>query len=181
MMDYVVLVNGQNEVLGLTNKATVHGTQTPLHRGFSLFIFDRQKRLLLQQRARHKKTWPLVWSNSCCGHPQLYESNLDAAKRRCRFELGITPGNIIEISPYSYCFSHEGVMENEICPILVGRFDGDIDANPDEVAATRWIAWNEWLQRVADTPDDFSPWCVEETRILAGLDNNRGQSPITRK
>jgi isopentenyl-diphosphate delta-isomerase len=169
-MEYVVLVNEQNKVLGLTNKATVHGLKTPLHRAFSLFIFDRQKRLLLQQRSGLKKTWPLVWSNSCCGHPALHESNIAAARRRCRSELGIDPDTVIEIAPYRYCFSHKGVMENEICPILVARFDGEVKANTDEVEASQWLPWDEWLSRITNNPEGFSPWCVEETLILSRLD-----------
>ncbi len=168
-MEKVVLVNEQNEVIGEADKATVHSQQTPLHRAFSLFIFDNQRRLLLQQRAGCKKTWPLVWSNSCCGHPQLNESNIDAAKRRCQFELGITVDNIVEAAPYRYCFSHKGVMENEICPILVAFYDGPLDLNPQEVQATRWVLWTDWLAQIRQNPTDFSPWCVEESEILAAL------------
>lgn len=172
--EYVVLVNEHNEVVGQADKATVHGKQTPLHRAFSLFIFDTHQRLLLQQRASHKKTWPLIWSNSCCGHPQLGESNVDAAKRRCRFELGIDVDNIVEVAPYRYCFSHKGVMENEICPVLVAIYDppsdGELNCNPDEVEATRWLLWSDWLAQINHKPEAFSPWCVEESLILAKID-----------
>ncbi|MFT4925889.1 MAG: isopentenyl-diphosphate delta-isomerase [Phenylobacterium sp.] len=175
MVELVVLVNEQNQVLGQADKATVHGPQTPLHRAFSLFIFDNQQRLLLQQRSAAKKTWPLVWSNSCCGHPMLHESNVEAAKRRCQFELGLDISHIIEVLPYRYCFTHQGVMENEICPVLVAMLDdGDINRvvapNSDEVEAVRWVAWSDWLQQIADVPADFSPWCVEESQLLAGTD-----------
>ena len=40
-----------------------------LHRAFSVFLFDAQGRLLLQQRAADKITFPSVWTNTCCSHP----------------------------------------------------------------------------------------------------------------
>lgn len=40
-----------------------------LHRAFSVFLFDEQGRLLLQQRAASKITFPDVWTNTCCSHP----------------------------------------------------------------------------------------------------------------
>ena len=59
--ELVVLVNEQNEVIGTTPKATVHGRETPLHRAFSCFIFNDEGEFLLQQRAFSKKTWPGIW------------------------------------------------------------------------------------------------------------------------
>ena len=39
------------------------------HRAFSVFLFDSQNRLLLQQRAAQKITFPNMWTNTCCSHP----------------------------------------------------------------------------------------------------------------
>lgn len=40
-----------------------------VHRAFSVFLFDSQNRLLLQQRAAKKITFPNMWTNTCCSHP----------------------------------------------------------------------------------------------------------------
>ncbi len=40
-----------------------------LHRAFSVFLFDSHNRLLLQQRASEKITFPDMWTNTCCSHP----------------------------------------------------------------------------------------------------------------
>jgi hypothetical protein len=37
-----------------------------LHRAFSVFIFDKKQRLILQKRSATKITFPSVWTNSCC-------------------------------------------------------------------------------------------------------------------
>ncbi len=164
--EYVVLVDEQNNILGTMPKSKVHQKKTPLHRAFSSFIFNKQKQLLLQQRSRKKKTWPLMWSNSCCGHPKLNESNINAAKRRLKDELGLEVNDLQEIAPYRYQFSKDGVMENEICPILVGFTEQEPKINNNEVEAVEWIDWHEFLQDIKKNPQKYSPWCIEEAEIL---------------
>ena len=148
-------------------KALVHTASTPLHRGFSVFLFDEGGRLLLQQRSRSKKTWPLAWSNSCCGHPGLDEPDEDAARRRVRFELGAEAMDVRLFLPYRYQCVKDGVMENEICPVLVGRIDADdVHADADEVEDVRWVSWEGFLAEFGSDPGKFSPWCQEEARLL---------------
>ncbi len=147
-------------------KAEVHHESTPLHRGFSLFLFNPRGQVLLQQRSSKKKTWPLVWSNSCCGHPELGETNVRAAERRLKDELGMRAEVLEEVAPYRYRYSRDGVMENEICPILVGFTREEPSLNPVEVEAAAWLGWGAFLQDIATNPDKYSDWCIEEARIL---------------
>ena len=72
-----------------------------LHRAFSCFLFDSKNRLLLQQRASEKITFPDMWTNTCCSHPLGIPgetgADLDtavqgvrrAAQRKLDQELGI--------------------------------------------------------------------------------------------
>jgi isopentenyl-diphosphate Delta-isomerase len=166
-MELVVLVDEQNRVLGTMPKADVHGVTTPLHRAFSLFVFhSSDKHVLLQQRSSNKRRWPLVWSNSCCGHPGPSESSVNAAKRRLKYELGLDPEFLKEIVPYRYCFTRNGIMENETCPILVGIVGHEPVINRDEVEAVQWRDWNAFLEDIERDPTSYSEWCVEEARIL---------------
>jgi isopentenyl-diphosphate Delta-isomerase len=167
--EHVVLVDEHNNVLGTAPKATVHQAVTPLHRAFSAFLFAADGRLLLQQRSHKKKTWPLMWSNSVCGHPALGEDTLDAVRRRMRDELGLTAVTLREAAPYRYTFSKDGVMENEICPIHVGTIDTEPVLNPDEVEAVRWVEWSDFMREVREHPEHYSEWCVEEALILDTL------------
>jgi isopentenyl-diphosphate delta-isomerase len=138
-----------------------------LHRGFSLFLFNKKGELLLQQRSSKKKTWTLVWSNSCCGHPKLDESNINAAKRRLKFELGITEANISEfISDFRYKVEKDGIVENEICPILIGFSDQKPSVNKDEVEDIEWTSWQSFLTDLNNNPNEYSPWCILEVDIL---------------
>jgi len=174
---HVVLVNKNNKVLGTAPKVTVHNKNTPLHRGFSIFLFNKEGKLLLQQRSNKKKTWPLVWSNSCCGHPALTESNIDAAKRRLRFELGISDADIFEIiSDFRYKVELDGIMENEICPVLVGFSDQKLTINKDEVKEIKWIRWENFTEELKKRSNKYSPWCSLEVEEL--LKNKKFKSML---
>ena len=72
-----------------------------LHRAFSVFLFDSKNRLLLQQRASEKITFPDMWTNTCCSHPlgvpgetgreleEAVQGVRNAAQRKLDQELGI--------------------------------------------------------------------------------------------
>ena len=165
--DHVVLINKQNEVLGTAPKLATHNENTPLHRGFSVFLFNKKGELLLQQRSHTKKTFPLIWSNSVCGHPMLNESNVQAAKRRLSYELGIDNVDIYEvISDYRYKVGMNGIYENEICPVMVAFTDEKPKLNSDEVEDIKWVPWLEFVADVKNNPGKYSMWCEEETKLL---------------
>lgn len=77
-----------------------------LHRAFSVFLFDSQNRLLLQQRATEKITFPDMWTNTCCSHPlgipgeggdelaEAVSGVKNAARRKLDHELGIKPEQV---------------------------------------------------------------------------------------
>ena len=50
--------------------------QGTLHRAFSVFLFDKDNRLLLQQRSEEKITFPSFWANTCCSHPLFVENEM---------------------------------------------------------------------------------------------------------
>ena len=167
MTDYVVLVNEKNEPIGTMPKLEAHNDKTPLHRGFSIFLFNTKRQLLLQQRSMKKKTWPGVWSNSCCGHPMINESPVNAAKRRLQLELGITASKIIMILPhYRYTFTKDKIVENEFCPVMIGVTKDQPIPNPDEIGDIAWIDWDKWLSEITKNPEKYSEWCIEETNLL---------------
>lgn len=101
----LIMVDEYDSVTGYETKRDCHLKKNileygMLHRAFSVFLFNKQGELLLQQRSNEKITFPGYITNSCCSHPLYDESELDeykhigirrAAKRRLSYELGI-PG-----------------------------------------------------------------------------------------
>lgn len=168
--DMVVYVSDDGRPVGTSSKLEAHNDDTQLHSAFSVFLFNDRGELLLQQRAFSKRTWPGTWSNSCCGHVMLHENVLDAAKRRIRYELGTKAIDLKILLPdYRYRAEKDGVVENEICPVLVGMVSRPLEPNPQEVAEVRWVDWDDFLSEIRDPHNGYSPWAVEETTLLAAL------------
>lgn len=165
--EMLVLSSEDGSPVAAMAKPAVHTMDTPLHLAFSIFLFNSKGELLLQQRALTKKTWPGVWSNSCCGHQMLHETPLDGAKRRLKYELGISGVELTCILPeYRYRAEKDGVVENEICPVFVGVTNKAAAPNPEEVEAVRFVPWHDFLTDIRRPDTEISPWAVEESELL---------------
>lgn len=170
--DLVVLVDEMDNQVGVMDKSRVHHKNTPLHRAFSVFIYRpspkaSERQVLVQRRALSKKTWPGVWSNSCCGHPLPGESYEAAVKRRGRYELGVEIKDLKKVADYRYRFERDGVVENEICPVFVAKIVGGVKPNFDEVEEIKWVGWEEFLNELkTDKTNKWSEWCKEEVKLI---------------
>jgi len=167
MEDYIILVDENKNILGTAPKLASHNAHTPLHLAFSIFLFNKKGNVLLQQRSHTKKTWPLVWSHSCCGHQKISEKIQDTARARLAFEMGITDASLELLLPdFRYSCEMNGIWENEICPVFVGVTSQEPTINPAEVENYQWMSWDRWLGEMKTTPEHYSYWCVKETEAL---------------
>lgn len=181
--EQVVLLGSDGKPSGVADKAEVHGTDTPLHLAFSMYLFDDQDRVLVTRRALSKKTWPGVWTNSCCGHPAPDEKLEDAVRRRVRHELGFELDEIHSLLPeFGYrAVDDSGVVENEFCPVFWARVPGSSPAptvDPDEVANWAWTDLRALIAIASVSPFLLSPWAVLQLgQMMPTQDLVRGEAP----
>ena len=165
--ELVVLLDEDGQAVGTADKAGVHHADTPLHLAFSCYLFDDAGNVLVTQRALHKRTFPGVWTNSCCGHPAPGEPLDDAVRRRVEQELGTTVTDLRLVLPrFRYRAEQDGVVENEMCPVLIGFVRGPVDPDPAEVEATAWETWADFRAGVLDGTRPVSVWCREQLAQL---------------
>ena len=165
--DMIVMVDENDQAIETALKLPAHNEDTKRHRAFSVFLFNDKGELLLQQRSLAKKTWPGVWSNSCCGHVMLHESVEKAARRRLKYELGIKVTELDLVLPhFRYRAEKDGVVENELCPVLVGVTSKQPNPRPNEVNDVKWMNWTKFVRDVKDPANGYSPWAIEEVELL---------------
>lgn len=154
----LILVDEHDREIGYLDKASAHLGQGVLHRAFSLFVFNPQGELLLQQRAPGKRLWPGYWSNTCCSHPRRGETLDQAIHRRLDEELGLQcPLQFLFKFEYQAQFDAEGA-EHELCWVYAGRSTALPTVNLNEISALRYISPNALDAEIAARPETFTPW-----------------------
>src|SRR5205085_4273578 len=138
LVEQVILVDECDRELGVSEKLQAHRAGA-LHRAFSIFIFDADKRLLLQKRAQTKYHSAGLWSNTACGHPRPGEPTEAAAHRRLReemrFDCALRPA-------FQFLYRAElsgGLVEHEYDHVFVGEFDDEPVPDRAEVEDWRWV------------------------------------------
>ena len=174
MNENCIIVDENDRISGQDSKINCHIGEGRLHRAFSVLIFDLDNRLLIQQRADEKITFPSIWANSCCSHP-LYQNGEEegiegakkAAVRKMIQELGIQDGliqsndlNFITKMHYK-ARADKKWIEHEVDYIFAIKVDVDINPNTNEIQKTRYVNQKE-LNNLFDKANSgdvkIGPW-----------------------
>ncbi|KAI1265595.1 NUDIX hydrolase domain-like protein [Xylariaceae sp. FL1019] len=181
LMDEVCIVlDNDDNPIGTASKKLCHLMTNIdkglLHRAFSVFLFDDQNRLLLQQRATEKITFPDMWTNTCCSHPLHIPtetgSNLPdsiagvkrAAQRKLEHELGIKTEQVPFddfhfLTRIHYKAPSDGKWgEHEIDYILFIKANVDLNLNPNEVRDAKYVSPDDLKTLFKDSSLKFTPW-----------------------
>jgi isopentenyl-diphosphate delta-isomerase len=168
----VILVDKDDKPLGLMEKMEAH-EKAVMHRAFSVFIFNDEGKLMLQQRALHKYHSPGLWTNTVCSHPRDGESSEEAAHRRIVEEMGF---DCSFEEAFSFVYKAEvgqGLTEHEFDHVFIGVSNLEPTINPDEVASWKY-ADLQWLETdVANNPQDYTEWFkIALERVLGHFTGN---------
>ena len=174
MNENCIIVDENDRISGQDSKINCHIGEGRLHRAFSVLIFDLDNRLLIQQRADEKITFPSIWANSCCSHP-LYQNGEEegiegakkAAVRKMIQELGIQDG-LIQSNDLNFITkmhyrarADKKWIEHEVDYIFAIKVDVDINPNTNEIQKTRYVNQKE-LNNLFDKANSgdvrIGPW-----------------------
>ncbi|KAJ8972292.1 hypothetical protein NQ317_018626 [Molorchus minor] len=172
------LVDENDKIIGQANKKECHLVQKngeiPLHRAFSLFLFNGKGHLLLQKRSPEKITYPEHYTNSCCSHPVADFPAEDeeinaigvkrAAQRRLNYELGISIDSI-PLEDFKYItrvhYKDEGNGkwgEHEIDYVLFLQKDVKLTPNPNEISEISYVPRKELDEFIPTLTGPLTPW-----------------------
>lgn len=157
MEEQVILVDQDDKPVGQMEKIEAH-EKGLLHRAFSVFIFNSKKELLLQQRALSKYHSSGLWTNTCCSHPRLGETNMAAAKRRLNEEMGMD----CELN-YLFKFTYkakfeDGLTEHEVDHVFFGASDELPVINREEVETFKYVDLETLANDIKTNPQVYTPW-----------------------
>lgn len=157
MTDHVILVDQDDKVTGSMEKMEAH-RKGELHRAFSVFIFNSNGELLIQQRALEKYHSAGKWSNTCCSHPYIGEETINGANRRLKEEMGMDCKLDFGFSFIYQALLEEGLSENEFDHVYFGTTDLIPVLNSSEVADFRYISLNDLELEIKADPDQYTIW-----------------------
>lgn len=157
IQEQVILVDKDDNQLGLMEKIEAH-EKAILHRAFSVFVFNDEGELMLQQRAKEKYHSPLLWTNTCCSHQRNGETNIQAGKRRLQEEMGFVC-KLEEVFSFIYKAPFDnGLTEHELDHVMVGRFNNDPVINKKEVENYKWMPLEAVKEDIKEKPEEYTAW-----------------------
>jgi len=155
--EHVILVNEKDEQIGTMPKLEAH-QKAVLHRAFSVFILNDKGELLLQQRAASKYHSPMLWTNTCCSHQRVGETNIEAGKRRLQEEMGFV-AELKDVFSFIYRAPFDnGLTEHEFDHVLVGSYSENPNINRDEVESFKWMTLADVKKDMDNRPEIYTAW-----------------------
>ncbi|MGC4100284.1 isopentenyl-diphosphate Delta-isomerase [Ferruginibacter sp.] len=156
-MNRLILVDEQDTALGTAEKMEAH-EKALLHRAFSVFIFNSKGEMLLQQRAHEKYHSAGLWTNACCSHPYQGQDTQVAAEKRLQEEMGFTTA-LTKAFEFIYKAAFEnGLTEYEYDHVFVGKYDGPVIPDKEEVAGFCFKSMEQVEAVVKQYPEQYTAW-----------------------
>ncbi|XP_067398770.1 isopentenyl-diphosphate Delta-isomerase 1 isoform X2 [Emydura macquarii macquarii] len=195
LAEMCIVIDENDKKIGADTKKNCHLNENIdkglLHRAFSVFLFNTEDKLLLQQRSDAKITFPDCFTNTCCSHPlstplELEENNglgvRRAAQRRLKAELGIpmeqvTPEEISYLTRIHYKAHSDGIWgEHEIDYILFVQKNVTLNPDPNEIKSYCYVTRGELkllLEKASKNEIKITPWfkLIAETFLFKWWDN----------
>ena len=160
--EYVILVDKEDNPIGLEEKVKCHLPNGKLHRAFTALLFDKNGRLLLTRRSKEKMLWPGDWDGTVASHPREGETYVSSAERRMPEEIGIAC-EMDYLMKFEYHVPYKDIgSENEICGTLIGIVDesSKFKIVESEIDMTKWILPKDFLVEIKNKPMIYCPWML---------------------
>lgn len=195
LVEMCILIDENDKKIGADSKKNCHLNSNIdkglLHRAFSVFLFNSDEKLLLQQRSDAKITFPGCFTNTCCSHPLHTPNELEekdamgvrrAAQRRLQAELGIPvdqvpPEEMAYLTRIHYKAQSDGIWgEHEIDYILFMQKDVVLNPDPNEIQSHCYVSKEELkeiLEKAKKKELQVTPWfsLIAETFLFKWWDN----------
>jgi len=154
---YIILVDQNDTETGTMEKMEAH-RKGLLHRAISVFIINTKGEWLLHRRAIDKYHSSGLWTNASCSHPYPSETNLEAAHRRLKEEMGMGC-HLYELFSFMYKEKLDNELtEHEYDHVFLGISDEEPVINALEVMDWKYISYNDLVDDIEKNPLGYTVW-----------------------
>jgi isopentenyl-diphosphate Delta-isomerase len=158
MEEKLLIVDEKDNIIATETREKCHSGDGILHRAITSFVFNDKGQLLITQRSNLKKLWPGSWDTSCSTHVYENETYEKAGERRLPQELGFSC-KLKFLLKFQYQVKYKDIgSENEVCALLIGKYNGQITPNPQEVMDYKWIPADKLEEAISKNPEKYTPW-----------------------
>ena len=160
-MEQIIIVDENDNCLGIEEKEKCHNGEGILHRAFLAMVFNNEGQLLLARRSKEKRLWPGYWDGTVASHLFEGENYLGATKRRLLQEIGVVTNKIEYLSKFHYKIGYKDLgTEHEICAVLrVNGIDPDeINPNNEEISEIDFVDPGILLNK--SLYNKYAPWLM---------------------
>jgi len=157
MEETLILVDENDNEIGRETREKCHIGKGKMHRALAVFLFKKEKMLLIQQRSQQKQLWPGYWDCTVATHVYPNETYESAAQRALKQELGVS-ATVRKLLAFTYLVPLNNHAENEYCTLLVGEYEGEVNPNPQEVSDFGYARLLELKEKITEEPEKYTPW-----------------------
>lgn len=168
MVEHVILVDHNDNKIGLEEKVKCHLPNGKLHRAFTALLFDKNGKLVITKRSPTKMLWPGDWDGTFASHPRENETYISSVVRRMPEELGIQC-DVDYLMKFEYHVPYKDIgSENEICGTLVGIIDNLLNFKviDEEISDVKVVSADELKQELEKNPEIYCPWMLVALFLL---------------
>src|SRR3990167_5145371 len=138
------------------------------HLGITILVLNNKGQLLLQKR-KHM-VFDNIWCFTADTHPYKLESRDEtideASERALKEDFNIEGIDLENLGFFNY-FKEDGkYCENEYCAVVIGKYDGEINMNPEHGYDFAWMDKKDFLKDYEENPEKYAPWVPGGIKIL---------------
>lgn len=133
------------------------------HRVAHVWIYNSNKEIMLQLRAKDKEVYPNMWDISVAGHISAGEKEIVSAMREIEEEIGlkIKESELQLLNIRNVQFTTNTTINNEIIYLYLLKYDGNIKQlkiQEEELQEIKFFKLNELEKQLKETPEKFTPY-----------------------
>lgn len=167
----ILAVNEDGKFTGeYISKEVGHTGEGKRHLGICALLYNNKGQVLIQKR-KHER-FDNVWDVSIGTHPLHRKNGTDETLEEATWRGFVREYGIKDKIPlknlgfFNYFAKYGENCENEYCAILVGKYNGPLNLNPEVGYEYKWVDKEEFLNDIKKNPKNYTPWAVEAAKIL---------------